>query len=199
MSLDPHPSDAELLRRKAEREARGESQTIVIRKTPNVGKSGEPLTVIGYRGTVALGPNSPLHGAPRRKRSQMNDEEHQEQRAFMAWCREPAQLAAHPELWLFYAIPNFTIAIGPEHVRKAIGQRANDEGRRKGMLDTHLPVARGTWHSLYVEFKAQGGTPSKDQREWIDRLRAAGNRVEVLFTADAAKAIALQYLSLRRP
>jgi hypothetical protein len=170
MTLDERPSDAELLRRLAQKNASRRSET---------SKSAQPPQAILHHRGVALGPSSPLAQPARRSRRQMNDTEHAEQSAFMTWTREPEQLAVHPELWLFYAIPNFTIAIGSERIRLAIGARANEEGRRKGMLDTHLPVARGTWHSLFIEFKAEGGNPSAEQRDWIERLRAAGNRVEI--------------------
>lgn len=40
------------------------------------------------------------------------------------------------------------------------------------MSDLCAPVARGGYHSLHIEMKAQGGGPTEKQVEWIRKLRA---------------------------
>jgi hypothetical protein len=54
----------------------------------------------------------------------------------------------------------------------------------------------GGYHGLYIEMKrAKGGQLSPPQKEWIDRLRAEGYRVEVCAGADAAMEVITGYLA----
>ena len=52
--------------------------------------------------------------------------------------------------------------------------RLKAEGMRPGIPDLCLPMARGRYHSLYIEVKAPGGKPTEEQVAWIHRLRANG-------------------------
>jgi len=60
-----------------------------------------------------------------------------------------------------------------------------------------LPVPRNGFAALYVELKrSRGGSLSKAQRAWHERLRDAGNRVEVCHGANRAIEIISGYLGL---
>lgn len=76
---------------------------------------------------------------------------------------------------LAYAIPNG----GKRDKREAANLKA--EGVKPGVPDTHLPVPRGDYASLYIEFKRPGKKKnvSDEQIKTHEQLREVGNRVEV--------------------
>lgn len=143
------------------------------------------------------GPDSPLHGiVGAGGRAKSRDLEHPEQVKLFTWRAENA--VAYPALETLYAIPNFSGRGKSKAVRLRDGARLKAEGRRKGMLDTCLPVARGGYHALYLELKAEG-YPSPDQRWWLDRLRLEGNRAEFVRGFEAARDLILAYLHPNLP
>lgn len=137
----------------------------------------------------AAGPDSPLRQLKRR--APARDLEHPEQVKLFTW-RE-ANVIAIPELELLYAIPNFSGRGASKAIRMRDGARLKAEGRRKGMLDTCLPVARRGHHALYLEIKAEG-YPSPEQRWWIAALTDAGNRALVVRGFESARDVILWYL-----
>ena len=68
----------------------------------------------------------------------------------------------------FYAVPN------GGYRRKSEAARLKAEGVRAGVPDLCVPVARGGYHSLYIEMKAGKGKPTEEQLRWIWRLREEG-------------------------
>ena len=110
------------------------------------------------------------------------------QSSFIDWVRimERQQI---PELVNLYAIPN------GGHRHPAGGGKMKREGVRRGVPDLHLAVARGGYHSLYLETKAPGGSLSKWQVEMIRSLREAGNRVEICFSVDELITKTMKYLN----
>lgn len=99
----------------------------------------------------------------------------------------------HPELQNFTAIPNG----GDRH--GAVAAKIKAEGVKKGYPDYLLDVPRGEFHGLRIELKRVDASPSdtkKEQREWHDRLRAAGYRVEVCKGWQASWAVLCDYLSI---
>lgn len=113
--------------------------------------------------------------------------EHAEQCALMDW----AQMAygKHPELRWLYAIPNG----GFRAMSTAVKLKA--EGVKKGVPDLHLPVARGGFHSLYIEMKrTKRGRLDPEQADCIAFLREQGHRVEVCKGWVQAKDVLLDYL-----
>jgi hypothetical protein len=71
------------------------------------------------------------------------------------------------------------------------------EGMKKGVPDIVFPLARGGYHSLYIELKRVNATPSDttlDQLWWHGRLRAQCNCVCVK-GFEAAKETVLRHLS----
>lgn len=75
-------------------------------------------------------------------------------------------------------------------------------GVRAGVSDYFLPVARGAYHSLWVELKAMplpGGKktmPTKEQYEWRDLMLAEGNAAYIVRGWENVLQILLDYLAL---
>lgn len=136
---------------------------------------------------IALG--SPLRST-RTKRPK--DDEHAIQSAFFASVLGDPELSALP----IYAVPNFAGFAGRERTRIVQGARAKAAGRRKGVPDVSIDVARGGWHGLRIEFKAGAGSPSSEQRTWRDMLQRQGFRVVVCRSCDEALELLRLYLSL---
>lgn len=120
---------------------------------------------------------------PRRKPIQ---HEHHIQAAFFRW----AALAGgkYPELKALYAIPNG----GTRHKLEAV--KLKREGVRAGVPDVHLPVPRGKYVGLWIEFKAEAGRVTEIQAEWHTILRSLGHRVEVARSWMSAVNIVEKYL-----
>jgi len=181
MSLDPTPSDAELLRLHAARTS-PPARAVATRAAPIALGPESPLLPGGRRSPRAKGAASPAPGARPR------DLEHAEQAALITWRDEQPEDSPVRTL---YAIPNG----GGRSERE--GAKLKAEGVLAGMLDLCLPVPRGGYGALYLEFKAEeGGKLGVAQQRRIRELRRWGNRVEVVFTAEAAKAVIRDYLGL---
>ena len=116
----------------------------------------------------------------------MRDLEHQDQKALMRWVAW--NLKSYPELALLYAIPN-----GGQRNR-IVAAKLKAEGVKAGVPDLNLAVARGGYHGLYIELKAEKGKPSDNQKVWIAALRTLKYRVEVCHGWDKAKEVILNYL-----
>ena len=59
-----------------------------------------------------------------------------------------------------------------------------------------LPVARGQFHSLFLELKIGKNTTNETQDKWIEALRAQGHKVEVCYGAEAAIHVLADYLGI---
>ena len=118
----------------------------------------------------------------------MSQREFHEQCGFYNWCIVHMDCDVFPGLRTIYAIPNGA------HLAKGQGGKLDKEGRRKGIPDMHLPVARLGFNSLYIEMKApeirdhltnkvvsRKGTLSKDQKKMIPLLEAQGNCVAICY------------------
>jgi len=69
-------------------------------------------------------------------------------------------------------------------------------GLTPGIPDLHLPVARGRWHSAYVELKSPfGGSVSQIQRKKHKTLRECGNCVEIFDNAEECILFFVKYLT----
>ena len=71
------------------------------------------------------------------------------------------------------------------------------QGVRAGVPDLCVPVARGGYHSLYVEMKVGTNKPTQKQAEWIAFLRKQGMCAYVCYGADAAIECIRRYMALR--
>lgn len=116
--------------------------------------------------------------------------EHEEQVALFQWAEE--QTWRYPELALIYAIPNFHGRLGNLTAKHGADLKA--EGRKRGVPDICLPVARGAFHGLYIELKTLTGKPSDVQLEWQAQLRAQKYRAEIAKGWTAARDLITNYL-----
>ena len=93
-----------------------------------------------------------------------------------------------PELRLMYHIPNGGKRSKSEAVRfKAMGVKA-------GVSDIFLSVARGGYHGLYIELKAQDGRVSVPQRDFLEDIKREGYAGFVAYSGEEAAQIIENYL-----
>lgn len=117
--------------------------------------------------------------------------EAQHQANVFKWSQQPSVRSRWPELAGLYHTPN-------GGSRDAIeGRHLKQQGVKPGVPDLHLPVARGPYHSLYIEMKTEKGRTSDVQEWWIEFLTAQGNFVEVCRSWESAVRMLEWYLSLK--
>lgn len=78
------------------------------------------------------------------------------------------------------------------------GWRLKEQGVRAGVSDLLLPVARGGFFGLWIEFKAappNDAPVSDSQKEWLELMRAQGYRAELCRGVAEAMAVLADYLS----
>lgn len=93
-----------------------------------------------------------------------------------------------PEIALIHHIPN-----GGQR-NKAVAAKLKAEGVKAGVPDLCLPVARCGFHGLYIELKAQGGKPTANQKQWIEKLTAQGYLAKVCVGFESAQQLIESYL-----
>jgi hypothetical protein len=113
-----------------------------------------------------------------------------EQMALIEWCEY--MVYKYPELALIYHIPNE----GKRSIAYAV--RMKRMGLRSGVPDLCLPVARGKWHGMYIEMKADGGKPSIEQSAWQCKLTAQGYMCITAWSFDYAKDCITAYLETKK-
>ena len=118
------------------------------------------------------------------------DEEFYMQAMFFNFVLDHTQLCALP----IYAVPNFSGHYGTKLQRVIAGQKAKRSGRRKGVPDVIVDVARGTAHGLRIEFKVGSNKPAKEQDNWHAAMREHGYLVAVCTDAEQAISLLLDYL-----
>lgn len=101
----------------------------------------------------------------------------------------------------FPSVGHFLIHIPNGGSRKNAfeGWRLKEQGVRAGVSDLLLPVARGGYFGLWIEFKASppNDSPiSKDQKEWLDIVRQQGYYAEMCKGEASAVALIARYLDL---
>lgn len=116
----------------------------------------------------------------------MNHKESDEQISLFQWAK--LMQARHPELLLLHSIPN-----GGKRNRLEAA-RLKREGVLAGVSDVFLPVARGSYHGLYIELKVKGGKPSDNQKWWIEETTKQGYYSTVCFGWVEAKEVIERYL-----
>lgn len=76
---------------------------------------------------------------------------------------------------IFYHIPNGGYRNAKE------GAKFSLIGVKPGVPDICIPHARKPYHGIYLELKRRmGGSVSKNQKEWIEKLWLEGYRCEVV-------------------
>ena len=73
------------------------------------------------------------------------------------------------------------------------GARMKAEGARAGVPDVCVAVPAQGKHGLYIEMKVQGGTLSKKQEIWRERLTAAGYGYAIAYTWEDAVGVLTTY------
>jgi len=116
--------------------------------------------------------------------------ESQHQSALFKWALSVPVRQQYPELKLLHHIPNGgkRDPIEAKHLQQ--------QGLKKGVPDLHLPVARGKYHSLYIEMKTEDGEESPEQIWWREELNAQGNYATVAHGWDSARKVIEWYLTL---
>jgi hypothetical protein len=114
----------------------------------------------------------------------MNHPESDMQRQFVAFVRQ-----AYPSLLMTIAPINKT------GIKEAVRNRAM--GYMRGTPDVMIFCARGKWHGLMIEFKAEKGKQSEDQMRWEVALTMEGYRYEVCRSAMAGIGLLKYYLELK--
>ena len=114
--------------------------------------------------------------------------EHNSQAAFIRWCA--LQEKRYPELSLVYAVPN----AAKRSLRLAYYLKA--EGMKSGIPDICLPYPKPPYAGLWLEFKHGKNKSTPSQLIWQAKLRAAGHRVEVVYTVDEAIRVTKEYLNI---
>ena len=94
--------------------------------------------------------------------------EWQHQAMLFKWAMQPEVRKKWPVLKLLHHIPNG----GSRDVVE--GKHLKQQGVKKGVPDLCLPAARGIYHGLYIEMKAEKGTTSDEQDWWIQELNDQG-------------------------
>jgi len=116
----------------------------------------------------------------------MKSAEHQQQAAFIKWCRLKAQ--AVPELRWIHAIPNG----GHRDIRVASKLKA--EGVTPGIYDIFFPVPRNGYHGLYLEFKAGKNKLTEHQKVFEAHCKEFNYAAHTVYNWLAAAKIVVEYL-----
>ena len=105
------------------------------------------------------------------------------------------------EAALMYAIPNGGARGDNERSNKIRGGKLKQTGVKRGVPDTHLPVAMRGYLSLYIELKrpksdrGRAGKANEEQNEWHDNLRAQGHCVLICIGWEQAYKAVRGYLA----
>lgn len=116
--------------------------------------------------------------------------EHSIQTAFFAWV----SLVKEPGTRWVHAIPN-----GGERNKITAG-KMKAEGARSGVWDVFVPLPRGEFHGMYIEFKTpeykyrQNGGLKPAQIEFGEQAHREGYRMKVCYTWREAAMALLLYL-----
>lgn len=117
-----------------------------------------------------------------RKRSEATEQER-----LISWASW--QQNRFPELKLLFHIPNG----GSRNTLEAANLKR--QGVKAGVPDLFLPVAKGTYHGLFIEMKWGKNTVTDKQDEWLHDLTVQGYKAAVCYGADEAIEIITNYLT----
>ena len=127
-----------------------------------------------------------LHVAAKKPHAQ---HEAAEQQALFRWAAFAR--CNYPELDMLYHIPNGGSRNGKE------AANLKRQGVKAGVPDLCLPVARGSYHGLYIELKYSKNKPTELQEGWLTRLRQQGYVAEVCYGWEYAAEVLKKYLELK--
>ena len=89
--------------------------------------------------------------------------------------------------WM-HAIPNG----GARNV--VVASKMKQEGTKRGIWDVCLPLPRGGYHGLYIEFKFGKGRLTPEQKEFGAYLQDQGYKTGIAYDVDGAMEILENYL-----
>lgn len=112
-----------------------------------------------------------------------------EQKTVIQWARLCS--GRWPELKLLHHIPNG----GSRNQKEAA--KLKRMGVLAGVADLHLPVARGGYHSLYIEMKYDDGRIQQSQKDFLKAAAAEGNYCIVCYSSADAIQMLEMYLHHR--
>lgn len=95
------------------------------------------------------------------------DNEHAHQKAVFEWMEWQAN-GPIPELRWAFAVPNGQL----RHI--AVAKKLKAEGVKAGVPDIFIPVARNSYHGLFIEMKRPNGKTSDVQEQWLNNLSILG-------------------------
>jgi len=72
-------------------------------------------------------------------------------------------------------------------------------GVRAGVSDIFLGMAKGTYHGLFIELKAEKGKVSQSQERFIIDMASQGYYCAVCYGYEQAKKVIEWYLELKKP
>jgi hypothetical protein len=79
------------------------------------------------------------------------------------------------------------------------GWRLKEQGVRAGVSDLFLPVARGGFFGLWIEFKAappNDAAVSESQETWVKEMHGQGYAAHICLGVDAAMQVLRDYMAL---
>lgn len=117
------------------------------------------------------------------------DYEHKEQSRFFALLSH----VNHPAVQLTFAVPNQAIGLKGWGSRK----RYTTEGVRRGIADILCLHPGPSAPFLAMEFKRPGGKVSPHQKEFLQRVKAAGGNAFVVYSAQQAFDTWLNHLGMK--
>ena len=79
----------------------------------------------------------------------------------------------------------------------ATARKLKAMGMKKGFPDLFIFAVRGKYHGLAIEMKVEGGRPTREQRDWLNRLHRQGYAAGVCYGADEAIKAISRYLELK--
>jgi hypothetical protein len=124
--------------------------------------------------------------------------EHEQQVMVMQWARYNQGM--YPALRWLHSIPNGARCSwsrnkkGERYSRQAIILK--QEGLTPGVSDLNLVLAAGIYHGLFIEMKAETGTPSDEQLEFLNYVNNHGYLGVICYGSAEAIAVLETYLNL---
>ena len=119
-------------------------------------------------------------------RIQLTGSEDEEQQKIIQWAELMSN--AYPDLQMLYHVPNGGSRNRVEAAKlKRMGVRA-------GVPDLVLPVPRKGYAGLYIELKVGENRPSKNQKNWLEKLALQGYKAVVCYGGNEETEILEQYI-----
>lgn len=132
--------------------------------------------------------------APRKKPRKGEETSQKAVISWAKWIPVPAATDIEPGKKVsdyLFSIPNG----GSRDVREAANLKAT--GVKAGVWDLQLPIARHGYHGLWIEMKHGDNDLTDKQCEWGDRMRLAGWKMVVAWTAYEAERAIADYLGIK--